>query len=559
MKSTATHLIGQFALLTILMLGWLTLPAEAQSAGKSYRQFPALGFEFKPLKDTSDVPVIDRLKSRGVVGQFQAERGPMIKFPEHQILQYKPKMKVVYIEPEGPTTGGGKQLSREKDDRSSPKDFIKTFYSGSVPDDLETETDEFKISKSIMAERGLIVTTLDTTAGKMPIVFDVYTIVDGFAKAIFIWEYPADDKIRKKWSKAVEKSMKTFRMMKKGATTEVVKEVNSESSYEDLLAFHKNDVEQTPGWRLVESPKKQYLIKTNSDKDKHIDGVIQRLEASRKLYEKDFPPTKVISSVSVVRVCATEGDFHTYGQTGGGVAGWFNPRSEELVLYFGEDGGASTLSVMAHEGFHQYCHFLFDRAAAHRWFDEGHGDYYGAFKMKGKKLIPNEDMKGGLARLPEIKTMMRNGDIAPLSEHVRYDHGSWQSQGPSNVSCYAQSFSLVYFLRQGALKKVKGKYWKKEYADILPNYMSQLNSGFQEIYAEIRKEGQDAKDRMDKLDPEDVDPDDMDRAMKQINSPWDYSRSKNVEIWEAATAASWGQIDEEEFEERWLAYVDDVL
>ncbi|MFT5080852.1 MAG: hypothetical protein ACI84E_001510, partial [Planctomycetota bacterium] len=46
----------------------------------------------------------------------------------------------------------------------------------------------------------------------------------------------------------------------------------------------------------------------------------------------------------------------------------------------------------------------------------------------------------------------------------------------------------------------------------------------------------------------------------RIDSPWDYlGRSEKQDIWDKAMAASWGMIDEEVFEERWLKYIDDVL
>ena len=243
------------------------------------------------------------------------------------------------------------------------------------------------------------------------------------------------------------------------------------------------------------------------------------------------------------------------GQTGGGVAGYFNPRSEELVLFFGESGKAMTLSVMAHEAFHQYCHFLFDRAEAHRWFDEGHGDYYGAWKLKGSRLVQEEDRSGGLARVPELREMLRAGAIKPLSDHIRYSHQEWQTQGPSNVSCYAQSFGLVYFLRMGAKRKVSNRYWKDEYAGIIPDYMEALHAGYQAAFDDIRAEARKDLEGV----AEDDDSRDAREAREKLASPWDFVRPYKPDIWEAAMKASWGKIDEAEFEQRWLEWVEKEL
>jgi hypothetical protein len=538
--------------------------ASAQKVDRKYREFPAIGVEFKPLKNFSDVPVGGRLGSLGIIGQFESESGAQVKFVDGGRHEYKPALKVIHLELAAPTTGTGQEDEGETDDRRGALDFVKSLYGSGLKDsNLEVEISEIKASKKMVGERAEMLGVLNMRYGQakkeLEIVFDVYTFALRSEKVVFVWDYPAEKKLRKKWGAAIRKSMRTFQLMKEGASDAGVGGVTSDSSYEDLLKYHRHEVEQTPGWRLVETPSKAYLIKTNEEGDKGIKEVIQRIEASRKLYEKDFPSATPITSVSVVRICATRDEFNTYGQTGGGVAGYFNPRSEELVLFFGSGSKSMTLSVMAHEGFHQYCHFLFSRAEAHRWFDEGHGDYYGAWKMKGRKLIQEEDMKEGLARVPEIKQMFNDETIKPLSEHIRYDHQSWQTQGPTNVSCYAQSFALVYYLREGADGKVARRYWNKEYATIIPNYMAELDRGFQEVYAAVRKEGQDMLDALGELDPEGADADKKEAAQRRIDAPWNFARGEKDKIWKAAMAASWGQIDEEEFEKLWLSYIEKEL
>lgn len=552
MKPLATPLLALGLLLP------LAPSAEAQKVDNRYREFPAIGVEFKALKDFSDVPVNERLRSLSIVAQMDAVRGPYVKGDGGGGTEYPPSLKVYHLEPEGPVTGDGADEERRREERTEAKDFVEQLFGGLLRGIPEPEIDEFRAGKDIECERALFEAERQTgipSVGNLPIVVDVYTFVHGQGKVVFVWDYPAEKKQRKKWEGAVEKSMRSYRVMKGGANEDEVPEVDSDSSYEDLLKAHQADVDQTPGWRLIETKSRRYLIKTNSEDDKDIDLVLDRLEASRDLYEEDFPPSKAITAVSVVRICATRNDFNTYGQTGGGVAGYFNPRSEELVLFFGESGKSMTLSVMAHEAFHQYCHFLFDRAEAHRWFDEGHGDYYGAWKLKGSRLIQEEDMSGGLARVPELREMLRAGAIKPLSQHIRYNHQQWQTQGPSNVSCYAQSFGLVYFLRMGAKRKVSNRYWKDEYAEIIPRYMEALHRGYQEAFEEIRAEAE--KTLADAS--EDDDSYEVKEARAKLEAPWDFVRPYKQGIWDAAMAASWGQVDESEFEERWLEWVEKEL
>jgi len=195
------------------------------------------------------------------------------------------------------------------------------------------------------------------------------------------------------------------------------------------------------------------------------------------------------------------------------------------VLYDAVDTDRnSTYAVMSHEGFNQYCHFLFEQSEAHRWFDEGHGDYYGGARFKGRKSEITAQMPAGLDRLSVIKEMVNQDTYVPIEEHVNYDHPSWQGQGPSNVSCYAQSWSIIYMLRRGALGEVPKKVWKDEYASIIPNYVSTLSAGFQEAYAEIlaKREGR-AGDAERELSDED----------KEINR-FDLSSKQKEEIWEKA-------------------------
>ena len=552
------------ALVLVSLCLTLAPTASAQKVNNKYRQFPAIGMEFKAFKDMSDVPINDRMKSRRVIAQGQAKRGPQVKSEEGNRFQYTPSLYVFYDEPQGPMTGEGSETTKSSYKARKPAEYLSSVLGGmTVKKGTEPVVEEFLSSKKITGSLSRFETTGRTNYGKVDLTVDVYTFYDGQAKLVFVWDYPAGKKTAKKWGKAIKKSMKSVRYIPKPEEETDLAEVNSESSYEDLFAYHKKDVEQTPGWELIPTPSKNYLIKTNSEDRKDLKVVIARLEASRRLYEQDFPPSEPITSVSVVRICNTREEFGTYGQTGGGVAGYFSPGSEELVLFFGDGSIKETLGVMTHEAFHQYCHFLFNRSAAHRWFDEGHGDYYGAWTLKGKNLKPGKDMKGGLSRLPHLKELFRKDQLAPLSKHIRYDHPKWQNQGPQNISNYCQSFGLIYFLREGARRKVPNKYWEKEYAQIIPNYIRVLNEGFRSAYKEVAEEAQKDLDRLEKKS--DPDQGQIERLQEIIASPWDGFRmtpnfgAKRQTIWDNAMEASWGQVDEEEFEKNWLDYVDKVL
>ena len=137
----------------------------------------------------------------------------------------------------------------------------------------------------------------------------------------------------------------------------------------------------------------------------------------------------------------------------------------------------------------------------------------------------------------------------PISEHINFDHGEWQSQGPSNVSCYAQSWSIIYMLRQGTLGNVPKKFWKPEYADIIPKYVETLHAGFSAAYAEILAE------RAEVAQKEGRELTDEERDINRFN----LKPGAKEEIWKQAMEASWGKVDVTEFEANWVAFVQDEL
>ncbi|MEM7517483.1 MAG: hypothetical protein AAF368_11250, partial [Planctomycetota bacterium] len=215
--------------------------------------------------------------------------------------------------------------------------------------------------------------------------------------------------------------------------------------------------------------------------------------------------------------------------------------------------------VMTHEAFHQYCHFLFNRSAAHRWFDEGHGDYYGAFILRGSRLAYGEDMVGGLSRRPHLKELLEGGQLKRLSKHIRFNHAAWQNQGPRNISNYCQSFGLISYLRLGADGDVGKKYWDKEYGTILPNYIKELAKGFSDAYAEIVAQATEELEALKEV--EEPDQKKIELLTKVIARPFDYfvDQERRQEIWDNAMDASWGKIDENQLEQDWLKWLEKVL
>ena len=381
--------------------------ADAQKPGKDYFEFVEYGFKYKPLRDFDRVPAKSEQKAAGLLGKLM---GPELGIPikGQGIYNFQVDQLVLrFVDRKIILTGDGAkaEITEEKEDLA---DYVDDHYLG--VDKKKVLVDKVvKLSKHLSARHrqwgGKV-------GGGGPFLVDTWTFEVRDEEVHLLFTVPT--KHERKWLKAFAKCAKTFKIIEIAEKAKL----HAGMTYKEQLEFHDMDQRDEGGWRAYASPSKRYIIKSDSADEDFIDKVIERLEVSRNLFEKDFPPLTPIKHVSIVRVCSTEEIFHTYGDTPPGVAGWFSPSSTELVLYDSKNTDRnSTYSVMTHEGFHQYCHFLFNESAAHRWFDEGHGDYYGAAKMGRSAKAPmkiTKQMPAGLDRLSVIKDMVQRGDYVPL-------------------------------------------------------------------------------------------------------------------------------------------------
>ncbi|MCR9247531.1 MAG: hypothetical protein NXI31_21065 [bacterium] len=216
-------------------------------------------------------------------------------------------------------------------------------------------------------------------------------------------------------------------------------------------------------------PDKQSIPDPKSD-NVPITGPRPQVEAAAKDPAVDDKKPKASSAYPVLRFCATEAQFQKYGQSPRGVVGWFSPVSKELVVFLGGDermGKGATESVVYHEGWHQYADFYFrhpDRPkndALHRWFDEGHGDYFGSFRLqRGKWRYLGSGMRGR-----SIERLVQRNAVPSLEKIVKWPRSQFYGRNAANN--YAVAYALVDFLRRGALLR---KHYKPIYEGILQDY-----------------------------------------------------------------------------------------
>jgi hypothetical protein len=252
--------------------------------------------------------------------------------------------------------------------------------------------------------------------------------------------------------------------------------------------------ELAKGWRAVDT--ENYLIVHHSKNETLINQIAREIEAMRALYAELFPPSKQLDSLSVVRVCRTKEEYHSYGgppNTGG----YWHPGNEELVFFdysytmktLDKDekralGGRvltddDSLLVLYHEAFHQYIHYAIGEFAPHDWFNEGYGDYFSGAVIAGNtgrvlRVDPSP------WRIHIAKDMCEHGEgWVPLEQILQAERSTFYH--PARIRFfYAGAWSFVYFLKNSKEVAAHAK-WSK----LLSTYFDTAQREYQDQLAKL--------------------------------------------------------------------------
>ena len=211
--------------------------------------------------------------------------------------------------------------------------------------------------------------------------------------------------------------------------------------------------------------------------------ILREIEAIRKEYLRLFPPAGEMEAVSTLRVCKSRDEYMAYGGMQGTV-GYWNSATEELVMFDAavQKGARSidtdTFIVLYHEAFHQYIHYSAGALSPHSWFNEGYGDYFSGARIKNGKV---QSIGINSWRIRSIQRVSRGGDHVPWDEIIRYEQKDYYAR---SWLCYAQGWSMVYFLRKADVVQ-KHPQWSK----ILDVYFETLKRAFEYETAFLEKQG----------------------------------------------------------------------
>jgi hypothetical protein len=514
MRTRRIPLLALAALLTLPLLGMRPQVAEAAAPplNWTYRD-RAHQFSLKMFRDYKAVPLKPNEKT--TVCKF---RDPKSKGQARGT--YDAEVSVVHYRPEGPVTTGDEAKPaegpsaledwREKlEEARRPKNIFDATIANLWIDEAEKKKlEEYKKdfqeieSKDKPKIPGRLWAFDVTIMGDETLHICLAEFVRGTdAFGIFM---NCGGPLKKNYARSFVKIAKSFKWhddkAKDVETLDVLDGVN-------ITPKKRHEIERSmvSNWDVIVSPKKNYIViynTKNGDNHALAKTIAKRIELIREqVYEVQFPPAQPIDTVCVVRVCEDAKEYRAYGGPGGS-AGYWSPGAEELVFYDAsrsKKADKDTLAVLYHEAFHQYIHYSVGRVAPHSWFNEGHGDYYAGAEFKGGKF----KIKPFQWRVGVIKSAIVEGErectedvdddgkvrrqwggkgYTPLKDLVGFSRGEYYSY-PS--VCYAQGWSLIYFLREIVPNNKK---YEEKWGHILDLYFNTLK-------AEVNKDGSLDKER----------------------------------------------------------------
>ncbi len=230
------------------------------------------------------------------------------------------------------------------------------------------------------------------------------------------------------------------------------------------------------GW--VAHDTENFILITNSPDKKLVQDALVDLEVMRKVYVTHFPPIETVEAVSTVRLCDSFKDYMDYGAPAGS-GGYWNHIDEELVVFDTRnsppgmkailDKKATTLTVLYHEGMHQYHFYSNGQAAPASWFNEGYGEYFGGAIVDRQKQVISRIDKNKL-RMDWVKEMQKQKAWPDLRSMLKMSQGEFY--GDRVMDNYAMGWALCYFLETERAKKDGRPEWQA----IPENYLKHLRA-----------------------------------------------------------------------------------
>lgn len=303
-----------------------------------------------------------------------------------------------------------------------------------------------------------------------------YTLPDGREVALVVSLPVKKDTPESKWRNIVRRMLTSLNYVEAEIGDEADEnrdEFAETEKQKEQLQILKDNIRNLDNWDYFTTP--DFIItygwgkpEQRRDMHKFAKWVGEKLEDARTMFKDRYPPhEKMEYNYSIIRVCHDYDEFRKYGDTRYGVVGWFSPSSKELVIYYDKrhelvQNEEEMLGIAYHEAWHQYSDQYWASIDLHRWFDEGMAEYFGSYRMKGKREV----FVGQKGRVGEMTPLISSGGYVPSAEIVAWDKPTFY--GGNASAHYAQAWVMVDFLIRGERKL--GRRWNPRWSTILSTY-----------------------------------------------------------------------------------------
>lgn len=210
----------------------------------------------------------------------------------------------------------------------------------------------------------------------------------------------------------------------------------------------RKSVENMKDWWYAETPEYIFLSNIRSATGKNLVRELQvAMPTLRAAFAKVIPPFETSSDVSVVRIFEDQAAYKQYvGHDIEWSIGCWSPSRRELVILSQGRNSEQTMSIIRHEGFHQYLFYASDQIGNATWFNEGHAVFFESSKLDSKGRVEiGEDARVG--------HLLDNLDAATalLPRLIKDDRDAFYNCDKEQRQLnYTTAWALVYFLRKGA-------------------------------------------------------------------------------------------------------------
>jgi tetratricopeptide (TPR) repeat protein len=220
---------------------------------------------------------------------------------------------------------------------------------------------------------------------------------------------------------------------------------------------------QGPGWTKSHTHETEnYKVITPVSED-FAREIGQHAEMIRKVYDTLFADIKKPDRKYEIWVFPSMDAYHR----GGGpsmAAGHYDPLFRKLVLPKNTKK-EETFSTLYHEAFHQYLHDYLELAP--QWFNEGLGDYFGAYKLEMQGGRPVMRSGADKDRLLYAQSGIRRKILPPAMDLMLMTRAEMYE--PRMVGYhYAMAWGMMYFMIEGP---------SPQYKKVLVSYFGALRKG----------------------------------------------------------------------------------